>query len=54
MDVEELKKRFAEEDLTLIKLIQEYENASVYLCRRKDRAEIKVAVQGDLVIIAPT
>ena len=54
MDIEEARKRLAEENLILIKLVQKYENASEFLCRRKDGAEIEVVIQGDLVIVAPT
>ena len=54
MDIEEARKLLFDEGFILIKLIEEYDDASVFLCRRKNGTEIEVAIQNGLVIIAPT
>ena len=53
MSIEEARAILAEEGLTPIELVHEYDNASLYLCRRKNGTEIEVAIQNGIAIIAP-
>ena len=53
MSIEEARKILAEEGLTPVKLVQEYDNASLYLCKRKNGTEIETVIQDGIAIIAP-
>ena len=53
MEFEEARKILAEEGLKPVKLIKEYENASLYLCKRRNGTEIEALIQDGMAIIAP-
>ena len=53
MNIEEASGILVEEGLTPIKLIHEYDNASLYLCKRKNGTEIEAVIQDGVAIIAP-
>ena len=54
MNIEEAEMLLADENLELIQLVKEYENASVFLCKLKDGSEVQAVIQNDTVILAPT
>ena len=53
MSIEEAREILAEEGLKPIELVHEYDNASLYLCKRKNGTEIEAVIQDGMAIIAP-
>lgn len=54
MSMEEAKPILAEEGLTPIKLLEQYDNATLFLCKRRNGTEIEAVIQDGVVIVAPT
>ena len=53
MRIAEAKEILAKENLTPVKLIHEYDNASLYLCRRKNGTEIEAVIQDGVATVSP-
>ena len=53
MDFEEARKILAEEGLTPVKLVEKYDNATVFLCKRRNGTEIEAVIQDGIATIAP-
>ena len=53
MSISEARSILAEDGLIPVKLIKENDNASLFLCRRKNGTQIEVAIQDGVAIIAP-
>ena len=54
MDIEKARELLAKEGLSLVKLLKEYTDASVYLCKRRNGTKIEAAIlKNGRVIIAP-
>lgn len=54
MSIEEARKILAEDELTPVKLLKQYDNADLFLCKYKDGSEIEAVIQNGVAIIAPT
>ena len=54
MDIEEARKLLSEEGLKMINKVAEYEDGTVYLCKRRNGTEIEAAIQDGIVVVAPT
>ena len=54
MSMEEAKPILAKEGLMPIKLLEQYDNATLFLCKRKNGTEIEVVIQDGIAIVAPT
>lgn len=54
MDINDARTILAKNGFLFVKLIDEYNDASVYLCKRRNGTEIEVAILNDgSVIVAP-
>lgn len=53
MSIEEARDILSEEGLSLVKTLEEYDNATMFLCKRKNGTEIQVVIQDGVAIIAP-